>query len=114
MDATGQQEGDIARIISPIQTPGVHCLTLWYNMNSWNLGALNIYVKTVNGKESLVFTKYTSIGSRRWQKAVISRNTNVQFQVSFINSDYHKNEILFIWYCYTALNINGIFDPVSE
>lgn len=87
IEAFTKKEGDKARITSPIQTPGAHCLTLWYNMNNWKLGALNIYVKTANGKESLIFTKDTSIGSGQWQKAAISRKTNVQFQVIFINSD---------------------------
>lgn len=84
IDANNQQEGKKARIISPMQTAGLHCLTFSYNINGGKVGALNIYLKTGNGSESLIFTKYTSNRRRGWQKAVIIRNTDVKFQVIFL------------------------------
>ena len=76
-----KDEGEKARIISPMQLSGQYCLTFWYSMYGRGIGALNVYLAT-RGNETVIFNKEKNIGNRSWWKSGLSIKTTETFQVS--------------------------------
>ncbi|CAG5126616.1 unnamed protein product, partial [Candidula unifasciata] len=86
-----RQQGDIARIISPVNPPtDGRCLKFWYNMNGETIGSLLVYVRDHKGFDTLI-NNMTGNSGNVWllsQQDVVSETS---FQIVFegvIGSDY--------------------------
>jgi hypothetical protein len=95
MDASGQDEGDKARILSSIFTPILNqkCeVRLFYHMHGVDMGTFNIFSRTsLGGNEKLLFTKNRDLGDI-WERAIIEIDDDTKpFQIiveGIVGKDY--------------------------
>lgn len=80
-----RRKGDTAQLTSPVLSPTSakgSCLKFWYHMFGPNIGTLNLYLQTANGK-TLFWSKTSSQGDswKQTQRTVIS---NIDYTLSFV------------------------------
>lgn len=79
MEATGRQQGDKVRIISPTMQ-GPKCLSMMYHMYGSFMGSLIIYM-TTNSNETVQWIK-TGNHPDQWLKATVFFNSSIDYKVT--------------------------------
>ncbi|XP_060580568.1 MAM and LDL-receptor class A domain-containing protein 1-like [Ruditapes philippinarum] len=81
VDSYNNDKGEIARLMSPMQSSGQYCLTFWYSMYGRDIGALNVYIKMKDGNKTVIFSKNKDIGVPAWWKSVLNINAHDSYQI---------------------------------
>ncbi|KAI8780792.1 MAM and LDL-receptor class A domain-containing protein 2, partial [Biomphalaria glabrata] len=81
--APPHNRGEKARLISPTMMPtSAQCLTFYYNMFGQTMGTLNIYLKSLSGLSSLVWSTSGQL-LIDWLPAQVTLSNPVNFQLVF-------------------------------
>ena len=80
-----RHKGETAVISSGIQQPsptGGQCLSFWYHMFGAHVNTLNVYVRTVSGNKTLVWTRSNTQGNL-WRNGLRTIKSSSQYELLF-------------------------------
>ncbi|KAI8512340.1 hypothetical protein Bbelb_089790 [Branchiostoma belcheri] len=79
-----QAQGDIARLISPVLSPDIKCLELWYHMYGDHTEELNVYIRPTGTSlpDSLAWSQTGDHGDV-WQRARVHLEEGSDFHIVF-------------------------------
>ncbi|XP_019632083.1 PREDICTED: MAM and LDL-receptor class A domain-containing protein 2-like [Branchiostoma belcheri] len=83
-EASGKQQGDVARLLSPQQTadPSGQCLQFYYHMYGTQIGTLNVYAQVGASLGNAVWTR-TGNQDDQWHFAMVDVTTTSNYQLVF-------------------------------
>lgn len=81
-EATGRSSGDVARILSPIESATTgSCLQFWYHMYGSGMGTLSVYLKTGNRLANRPIWSESGDKGNQWRKATTTIISRSAYQV---------------------------------